>query len=241
MGKQRDAAGELMSGEKAKVERYRAPRRTEPEKKVGKGAKAIGPHAWRATFKHERNMVAWVLDRLELLEPGLDLYEDVRTGKEYPCKMPHLRGRIDILAQDRRGGLVVIECKLGTAGAAALGQLWDTWGGCRSTFARRARRSVACWWSGGLRRCSCARCARCPCRSRSTSALCAGSWRGWPEVSRSEIVGLRVLGLIQEDVVGARQRHHHSDPETEVLRLAAELRTFGRKLRHRRGHVIAHQ
>jgi len=112
-----------MSGKKAKVERYRAPKRTEPEKKVGKGAKAIGPHAWRATFKHERNMVAWLIERLELLEPGLDLYEDVRPGKEYPCKMPRTMGRIDILAQDRRGGLVVIECKLGTAGPRALGQL----------------------------------------------------------------------------------------------------------------------
>ncbi len=86
------------------------------------------PSARRATgvrtgYQLERDMCAFLLENLEMIEPGLDEYEDVSKGKEYPCRVRRMLGAIDILAVDRRGGFLVIECKRGAAKATALGQL----------------------------------------------------------------------------------------------------------------------
>jgi RecB family endonuclease NucS len=76
-------------------------------------------------FKHEREMVAYVIDHLEEIEEGLELYSDWRPGTEYPCVVRTRKRskRMDILAQDKEGGLVVIECKKWTGLPEALGQL----------------------------------------------------------------------------------------------------------------------
>lgn len=81
--------------------------------------------AWpyKPTFTNEPEMHRYVIERLEEIEPGLELYEDVRPGIEYPCKVRRRPKRLDVLAQDAVGGLVVLECKMGHADAKALGQL----------------------------------------------------------------------------------------------------------------------
>ncbi len=81
--------------------------------------------AWpyRPSFANEPEMHRYVVERLEEIEPGLDLYEDWRRGIEYPCKVRRRPKRLDVLAQDAGGGLAVLECKMGCAEAKALGQL----------------------------------------------------------------------------------------------------------------------
>jgi RecB family endonuclease NucS len=70
-------------------------------------------------------MCAFLTRHLEDLEPGLELYQDVRVGTEYPCVIRAGRrcSRVDILAQDKNGRLVVIECKKLFGSTTALGQL----------------------------------------------------------------------------------------------------------------------
>ncbi len=77
-------------------------------------------------FRNERELIAHIAINLHLLERGLTLYQqDGRLGIEYNL-FATVRGRgpsIDVLAVDRNGGFVVIECKLLRGHPAALGQL----------------------------------------------------------------------------------------------------------------------
>lgn len=69
-----------------------------------------------ASVSLERDLHNWLTTRLSEIEPGLIL---VDGGVEYQTEA----GRIDILAKDQTGGLVVIEIKAGTAKDSAIGQL----------------------------------------------------------------------------------------------------------------------
>lgn len=69
-----------------------------------------------ASVSLERDLHNWLTTRLSEIEPGLIL---VDGGVEYQTEV----GRIDILAKDQTGGLVVIEIKAGKAKDSALGQL----------------------------------------------------------------------------------------------------------------------
>ncbi|MCX5635149.1 MAG: endonuclease NucS [Planctomycetota bacterium] len=69
-----------------------------------------------ASVSLERDLHNWLTTRLSEIEPGLIL---VDGGVEYQTEA----GRIDILAKDQTGGLVVIEIKAGKAKDGALGQL----------------------------------------------------------------------------------------------------------------------
>ena len=69
-----------------------------------------------ASLSVERDLHDYLARRLSDLEPGLKLR---RGGVEYKTDA----GRVDILAVDRAGKLVVIEIKAGTAKDSALGQI----------------------------------------------------------------------------------------------------------------------
>ena len=69
-----------------------------------------------ASVSLERDLHNWLTTRLPEIEPGLIL---VDGGVEYQTEA----GRIDILAKNQTGGLVVIELKAGKAKDGALGQL----------------------------------------------------------------------------------------------------------------------
>ena len=69
-----------------------------------------------ASVSLERDLHNWLTTRLSEIESGLIL---VDGGVEYQTEV----GRIDILAKDQTGALVVIEIKAGKAKDGALGQL----------------------------------------------------------------------------------------------------------------------
>jgi len=68
-----------------------------------------------ASVSLERDLHNWLTTRLSEIEPGLI---PVDGGVEYQTEA----GRIDILAKDQTGALVVIEIKAGKAKDGALGQ-----------------------------------------------------------------------------------------------------------------------
>jgi len=69
-----------------------------------------------ATFGLERDLQGALRSNIQQLETGLKIIDD---GKEYATDA----GRIDILAKDQKGTIVVIELKAGTAAPEALTQL----------------------------------------------------------------------------------------------------------------------
>jgi len=72
--------------------------------------------AQETSLSIERDLQTFLCNDLEQIEPGLKLYQN---GKEFSTDI----GRIDILAIDGGGDLLVIELKAGKAKDAALGQL----------------------------------------------------------------------------------------------------------------------
>lgn len=71
-------------------------------------------------FAYERDLQSYLAKNLEQIEPGLTLFEDeLSSGIEYPAG----RRKIDILAQDKNGGLVVIELKVARSYDRVVGQL----------------------------------------------------------------------------------------------------------------------
>jgi len=73
-------------------------------------------NADRVVFELEREMQAAVRKQLHLLEPGL---KECDEGSEISVAT----GKIDILAEDKTGGLVVIELKAGPCPAGAVEQV----------------------------------------------------------------------------------------------------------------------
>ncbi len=74
-----------------------------------------------ATFAAESHLRDYLVQHLEDIEPGMDLFVDEQgiDGVEYSTPI----GRIDILATDREGRFVVIELKVGQGPDAVCGQL----------------------------------------------------------------------------------------------------------------------
>lgn len=71
-------------------------------------------------FAYERDLQSYLAKNLDQIEPGLTLYEDeLSRGVEYPAG----RRRIDILAQDKNGALVVIELKVARSYDRVVGQI----------------------------------------------------------------------------------------------------------------------
>jgi hypothetical protein len=81
------------------------------------GAEAVSHSA----FAYERDLQNFLAKNLHLIEPGLTLYRDEEdvTGIEFDVG----GRRIDILAVDRDGGLVVIELKVSRGYDRVVGQL----------------------------------------------------------------------------------------------------------------------
>lgn len=74
-----------------------------------------------AQLSLERDLEQALLRRLDQLEPGLSLYE--RTGTRGQQLDTGAVGRLDLLAEDPNGRLVVIELKAGTADDRVVGQI----------------------------------------------------------------------------------------------------------------------
>jgi hypothetical protein len=71
-------------------------------------------------FAYERDLQSYLAKNLDQIEPGLTLYEDeLSSGVEYPAG----RRRIDILAQDKNGSLVIIELKVARSYDRVVGQI----------------------------------------------------------------------------------------------------------------------
>lgn len=71
-------------------------------------------------FAYETDLKNYLRNNLSIIEPGLELYvEEGRDGVEYPVE----GGRIDILATDGTGRLVVIELKVSRGRNRTIGQL----------------------------------------------------------------------------------------------------------------------
>lgn len=72
-------------------------------------------------FAYESDLRDFLATHLRVIEPGLSLYQDdVGNGIEYPVGGG---GRIDILAKDQDGRLVVIELKVSRGRNPTIGQL----------------------------------------------------------------------------------------------------------------------
>lgn len=80
-----------------------------------------GEAATGAAFAAEAHLRDYLVQHLEHLEPGLQLFvdEDGNDGVEYRTPI----GRMDILAVDRNGGFVVIELKVSRGPDAVVGQV----------------------------------------------------------------------------------------------------------------------
>ncbi|MEX2244317.1 MAG: endonuclease NucS domain-containing protein [Fimbriimonadaceae bacterium] len=81
---------------------------------------------YKGGFRKEKEMRLWVAENLELLEGGLHIHGDWEALPEFPLQLvgeKQRSGCIDILAVDRKGDFVVIECKNARAGTVALGQV----------------------------------------------------------------------------------------------------------------------
>lgn len=71
-------------------------------------------------FAYERDLQSYLAKNLDQIEPGLTLFEDeLSNGVEYPAG----RRRIDILAQDKNGALVVVELKVARSYDRVVGQI----------------------------------------------------------------------------------------------------------------------
>lgn len=72
-------------------------------------------------FALEKDLQRYLADNLQLIEPGLALFQDEEiTGLEYPAGGGR---RIDILAKDLSGGFVVLELKVEKGYDRVVGQL----------------------------------------------------------------------------------------------------------------------
>lgn len=77
--------------------------------------------AGSSQFSLEKDLQRYLADNLQLIEPGLTLFQDEEiTGFEYPAGGGR---RIDILAKDRLGGFVVLELKVEKGYDRVVGQL----------------------------------------------------------------------------------------------------------------------
>jgi hypothetical protein len=90
---------------------------------VTQGDEAAGPEeqAEGEAFAAEAHLRDYLAEHLEVVEPGLQLFadDDGTVGVEYVTDV----GRIDILAVDAQGGLLVIELKVSRGPDAVCGQL----------------------------------------------------------------------------------------------------------------------
>ena len=84
----------------------------------------------QATILYEKEVQNYLSENLHLL--GGSKLELIQT--EYPIKFGKDSGRIDLLAKDSQGALVVIEVKRGVAGRSAVGQVQSYMGSLMSEF-----------------------------------------------------------------------------------------------------------
>ena len=84
----------------------------------------------QATILYEKEVQTYLAANLHLLgNPKLELIQT-----EYPIKFGKDSGRIDLLAKDTNGDLVVVEVKRGLAGRSAIGQVQSYMGSLMTEF-----------------------------------------------------------------------------------------------------------
>ena len=92
----------------------------------------------QATLLYEREVQTYLSENLALLgDPGLELIQT-----EYPIKFGKESGRIDVLAKDSNGDLLVIEVKRGVAGRSAVGQVQSYMGFLTTEFPNKKIRGL---------------------------------------------------------------------------------------------------
>ena len=85
------------------------------------GAAVDAALAGSTQFALEKDLQRYLADNLQLIEPGLTLFQDEDiTGFEYPAGGGR---RIDILAKDKSGNFVVLELKVEKGYDRVVGQL----------------------------------------------------------------------------------------------------------------------
>ena len=71
-------------------------------------------------FENEHELHLYLLNNLETIEPGLTLYgKENLDGLQFKC----LGKKLDLLAEDREGGLVAIEIKFNYGTPESMGQI----------------------------------------------------------------------------------------------------------------------
>jgi len=84
------------------------------------GEEVMLPEYGDTSVSLEHDLEQWLLTDLGALEEGLGLYHDDLRGHQFHAGGA---GRIDILATDQNGGLVVVELKAGKADDRTCGQI----------------------------------------------------------------------------------------------------------------------
>jgi len=92
----------------------------------------------QATLLYEKEVQTYLSENLHLL--GGSKLELIQT--EYPIKFGKDSGRIDLLAKDSQGDLVVIEVKRGVAGRSAIGQVQSYMGSLMTEFPNQKIRGL---------------------------------------------------------------------------------------------------
>ena len=125
--------GKVRLYDKAKDGEFEIDLKTEPEDVLTE------ENAVEITLSLEKDLQEYLSRDIAQLEPGLKLYtEDELTGREVSTEA----GKIDILAKDSKGTIVVIELKASIASYSTLGQILSYMASIKEELGRDSVRGI---------------------------------------------------------------------------------------------------